>query len=134
MNAPDVTRKPPTPDALAAASARLSKLIKKGGRSYMAELQRHAAEPEQDNRAAPDESKTPAHDASPPASGDFADVIRLRGAMGVALALLDELLVQTPAQPDSTDAMEVAEIFKEMAEIAADGVSAARRAAGKEKD
>ena len=119
-----------TPEALAAASARLARLIRQGGRTYMAELQRRVAEPEQDNDA-------PAADAPPEPStamaDDVDDVIRLRGALEVALTLLDELLELMPPEPDSGYALEIADVFQEIGEIAAKGARAARHAAFKDE-
>jgi hypothetical protein len=137
MEATEVTRKPISPEALSAASARLSELIKRGGLSYSTELQCRGAEPEQDNCAP--RADTPAHPNGAPHAPyptgivGFANIIRARSAIEVASALLDELLDLMPPEPDSGHALEIADVFWEISEIAADGAQAAKRAAGKEE-
>lgn len=125
-----MTGKPMTPATLAAVSARVAGLIRQGGRTYIEEVQRRAAE--QDGDAfAPMAKAPPGPFAAMPGAID--DVIRLRGAMEVALALLDELLEPMPAEPDGGYALEIADMFQEIGDIAAKGAYAARQTAFKEE-
>lgn len=120
-----MTKKLPPPEALAAASARLSELMRQGGHSYLAEMQRRAVTPEQDNDPCV---------RAPEAPGDFDNVLRVRDALEVALVLLNELLELMPLEPDCGYALEVAEVFQEIGDIAANGEQVARQAATGEED
>lgn len=59
------------------------------------------------------------------------DVRRMRDAIGVALALLDELMSLMPDKPDRTSLREVEEVFREVREMAAAGLRAVRHTAGR---
>ncbi|WP_287282642.1 hypothetical protein [Mesorhizobium sp.] len=52
----------------------------------------------------------------------------MRDAIDVALALLDEIFELAPREPKQAVASDIAEIFREISEIAALGESAARKA------
>jgi hypothetical protein len=60
--------------------------------------------------------------------GGFAEARRMRDAIDVALVLLDEMLELLPRDPRQDLTQDIAEIFREISEIAALGESAARKA------
>jgi hypothetical protein len=60
----------------------------------------------------------------------LADARRMRDAIVAALSLLGELDGLTPDEPDRTAFLEIADLFRDIADFAAFGVLVARRAAG----
>lgn len=117
---------------LAAASSRLLVLANRGESSFAAELLRRLAEVGRDgvateiNDTASDRTGTVDHAPSP--AKNFAEAKRVRDAIDVALALLDEIFELAPREPKQAVASDIAEIFREISEIAALGESAARKA------
>lgn len=63
-------------------------------------------------------------------SGGLADARKMRDAIVIVLALLDELDDLMPDEPDRTVFHEIAGLFQDVADFAAYGATAAMRAAG----
>ncbi|RWO84083.1 MAG: hypothetical protein EOS18_04405 [Mesorhizobium sp.] len=88
---------------LAAASSRLLELANRGENSFAAELLRRLAEVGREGIAvevddtASDRTGTVDHASSP--AKNFADAKRMRDAIDVALALLDEIFELAPREP-----------------------------------
>lgn len=125
-----MTRRSDASKRLVAASSRLLELAEKGESSFAAELLRRIAEVGRDDVAVEvndAESDRMADHAQHPVGG-FADAKRMRDAIDVALALLDEMFELLPPDPQQAIANDIAEIFREISEIAAHGESAARKA------
>ncbi|WP_287173605.1 hypothetical protein [Mesorhizobium sp.] len=103
-----------------------------GRKSFAAELLRRLAEVGRDGIAVEIDDtasgRTGTVDHAPSSARNFADAKRMRDAIDVALALLDEILELTPGEPEQAVASDIAEIFREISEIAARGESAARKA------
>lgn len=127
-----VTQKSDASNKLAAASSRLLELANRGESSFAAELLRRLAEVGRDGIAVEIDDtasgRTGTVDHAPSSARNFADAKRMRDAIDVALALLDEILELTPGEPEQAVASDIAEIFREISEIAARGESAARKA------
>lgn len=127
-----MTQKSDASNKLAAASSRLLELANRGENSFAAELLRRLAEVGREGIAvevddtASDRTGTVDHASSP--AKNFADAKRMRDAIDVALALLDEIFELAPREPKLAVASDIAEIFREISEIAALGESAARKA------
>jgi hypothetical protein len=130
-----VTQKSDASKRLAAASSRLLELAEKGESSFAAELQRRIAAVGQDvvavevNDAETDRTATVDH--APSHAGGFADAKRMRDAIDVALALLDEMFELLPHGTQPAVAQDIADIFHGISEIAALGESATRKAVEK---
>ena len=132
---PIVIQKSDASRRLAAASSRLLELAENGESSFAAELLRRIAEVGQDavavevGGAQPDRTETVNRVRNH--TGSFADAKRMRDAIDVALALLDEMFDQVPRESQQAIAQDVADIFHEISEIATLGESAARKAVAK---
>lgn len=115
---------------LAAASSRLLDLAERGESSFAAELLRRIAAVGGDRVAAEINDagfdRTEAVDHAPSPAKNFADAKRMRDAIGVALALLDEMFELLPRGTQPALAQDIADIFHEISEIAAVGETAAR--------
>ncbi len=127
-----MTQKSDASKLLAAASSRLLELAEKGQGSFTAELLRRIAEVGFDGVAVEvndgESDRTGMVDQTPSHTGGFVDAKRMRDAIDVALALLDEMFELQPREPRQTVAQDIADIFREISEIAALGESAAKKA------
>lgn len=116
---------------LAAASCRPLELVEKGERSLV--VLRHFTEAGHDDVAI-EGSKGESDragmmdDKSPDAAVGLADAERMRDAIALALALLDEMLELVPREPRQAVAQDIADIFHEISELAALGEKTARKA------
>lgn len=117
---------------LAAASSRLLELANRGESSFAAELLRRIAAVGRDvaavgvNDAKHDRTSTV--DRGQGHADGFAEARRMRDAIDVALALLDEMFEQAGREHRPAVARDIADIFHEISEIAALGESAAKEA------
>jgi hypothetical protein len=115
---------------LAEASSRLLQFAEKAETSFSVELLRRISVVGKDG-GADDQARSDFAGTVDPAqrdADDFADVKRMRDAIDVALALLDEVLQLVPREPPKAVAQDIADIFHEILEIAAIGENAARNA------
>jgi hypothetical protein len=133
-----VTHKSDASRRLAAASARLRELAHKGESSVDAELLRRIVSVGQNTVDTEDSDALSASCGTVVRlrddTGGFAEAKRMRDAIDVALALLDELLELLPHDPRRDMTQDIADIFHEISEIAALGESAARKAMEDEAD
>lgn len=116
---------------LAAASSRLLQFAEKAETSFSVELLRRISAVGKDAGADHDQPRSDFTGPVDPALRDadgFADAKRMRDAIDVALALLDEVLHLVPREPPKAVAQDIADIFHEISEIAALGENAARNA------
>lgn len=126
-----MTRKSDASERLAAASARLLELAEKGDSSVATELLHRIVSVGQnavgaeDGHACSDSTETV---ECLPRDAGFADAKRMRDAIDVALALLDEMFELLPRDPRRDVAQDIADIFHEISEIASLGESAAKKA------
>jgi hypothetical protein len=117
---------------IAAASSRLLELAEKGESAFAAELLRRIIAVGHDAGAVKgdcaDSDRTGTGDRARSDASGIADAKRMRDAIDVALALLDEMFELLPREPRGTVAQDMADIFHEISEIAALGENAARKA------
>jgi len=127
-----VTHKSDASRRLAAASARLRELAQKGESSVDAELLRRIVSVGQNTVDAEDRDALFASSGTVVRlrddAGGFAEAKRMRDAIDVALALLDELLELLPHDPRRDVTQDIAEVFHEISEIAAMGERAVQGA------
>lgn len=127
-----VTQKSDASRRLAAASSRLRELAEKGQSSVDAELLRRIVSVGQTTVDTEDSDALSASSGTVVRlrddAGGFAEAKRMRDAIDVALALLDELLELLPHDPRQDLTQDIAEIFREISEIAALGERAAKKA------
>jgi hypothetical protein len=115
---------------LAEASSRLLEFAEKAETSFSVELLRRSSAVGKD-AGADDQARsdfTGTVDPTQRNADGFADAKRMRDAIDVALALLDEVLQLVPREPRQAVAQDIADIFHEISEIAALGENAARNA------
>lgn len=116
---------------LAEASSRLLEFAGKAETSFSVELLRRITALEKDPGADHDQARSDFAGAVDPGqrdADDFTAAKRMRDAIDVALALLDEVLELVPGEPRRSVAQDIADIFHEISEIAALGENAARNA------
>jgi len=126
-----VTQKSGASERLASASARLLELAEKGESSVATGLLRRIVSVGQHTVGAEDNPALSDSTVSVEClrrDAGFADAKRMRDAIDVALALLDEMFELLPRDTRRDGAQDIADIFHEISEIASLGESAARKA------
>lgn len=116
---------------LAEASSRLLEFAEKAETSFSVELLRRITAVGKDSGRDHDQARSEFPGTVGPAQHDadgFANAKRMRDAIDVAMALLDEVLQLAPREPREAVAQDIADLFHEISEMAALGENAARSA------